>query len=63
MNLREYINTHFGICSLEKCICLNQGWLGMRCEFWKPCDCENYEELSEWQKELKNALNERKPEE
>jgi hypothetical protein len=30
------------------------GWAGRNCLNWKSCECNTFEELSEWQKELKN---------
>lgn len=54
VDLSNYLKDNFGLCEKDKCHCLTLGWLGRNCLNWKSCNCNTYEELRQWQKELKN---------
>jgi hypothetical protein len=54
LKISDYIKDNYGLCAKDKCHCLTMGWLGRTCPNWKSSDCNTFEELSVWQKELKN---------
>lgn len=54
-DLSDYIKNNYGICLKDKCNCITTGWIGCLCLNWKSCNCNTFEELRQWQKELKNG--------
>ncbi len=44
--LPDYIADNYGKCDLgTQCKCNRNGWLGRRCEKWRPVKAKNWEEL------------------
>jgi hypothetical protein len=56
-DLSNYLKTHYGACSAEKCTCIVYGWLGEQCQNWNSCKANTFEELQLWQL---NMIKERK---
>lgn len=50
-----YIKDHYGLCEADKCFCMKTDWVGRKCPYWQSCNCNTYEELGTWQRNLKNA--------
>ena len=58
----EYIQENYGMCKLDTCICLKNGWKGVVCENWVPVKfdkhpCTTLEQLKQHalQRKLNNA--------
>jgi len=48
--LADYIADHYGMCTLNPCACLKEGWRGRRCPFWVPVNARTWEELHKVQR-------------
>lgn len=59
MDISEFIQNHYGLCSNERCICINGGWLGKQCRFWQSTWATDFLTLSEWQKKIKEEINDK----
>jgi hypothetical protein len=44
-DLASYIADNYGLCVLEPCRCLKDGWLGRGCPCWFPVKARNWAEL------------------
>jgi hypothetical protein len=49
-DLADYIADNYGLCTLEKCKCRNDNWLGRACPNWRPVTASTLEELRELMK-------------
>lgn len=52
MTVKAYLDENYGRCERQSCTCLTRGWMGTRCESWKPFGASTYEELAEVQRNL-----------
>ena len=52
MNLKTYLDEHYGQCSHKPCKCIRTGWIGTSCEHWEPTKATTWNELAYWQLKL-----------
>lgn len=43
--LPEYFLDHYGLCAIQPCACLRDGWRGRGCINWKPLGVTSHKEL------------------
>jgi hypothetical protein len=49
-----YIKNNYGICKHKKCLCISSLWNPTYCSYWVSSECNNFDELREWQKVIVN---------